>query len=308
MSNKNFKSKGKKKTVRNVNSKKLVKTKKKKIVNKKTFKQLNCSPLKRLSYTCYSPTSLNKLKKKWNQDNKEKKIKSNNPYIIWKQLKENLEENCSNEKCWLKQEFISDNLDKTLTKNTFAPNAPPTWKKDPNTWLNSIDINNIMHQYEAKYPNFKFIGPSPIDFDSKKFFGQCVWNDLCNFNLKNYIRKNINKIGIIFNTDPHYLSGAHWICIFINLDKNFIYYFDSNADDTPKEIEVFIDRVIKQGKQLNIDLKKIVNTTEHQQSNTECGMYVLYIITTLLEKKHCPTFDKRIPDRKMEQLRKIFFN
>lgn len=130
MSNKNFKSKGKKKTVRNVNSKKLVKTKKKKIVNKKTFKQLNCSPLKRLSYTCYSPTSLNKLKKKWNQDNKEKKIKSNNPYIIWKQLKENLEENCSNEKCWLKQEFISDNLDKTLTKNTFAPNAPPTWKKE----------------------------------------------------------------------------------------------------------------------------------------------------------------------------------
>ena len=78
--------------------------------------------------------------------------------------------------------------------------------------------------------------------------------------------------------------------------------------DTPKEIEVFIDRVIKQGKQLNIDLKKIVNTTEHQQSNTECGMYVLYIIPNLIEKKHCPTFDKRIPDRKMEQLRKIFFN
>ena len=41
--------------------------------------------------------------------------------------------------------------------------------------------------------------------NKKKLFGQCVWNDLCNFNLETYIKKGKNKIGIIFNTDPHHL-------------------------------------------------------------------------------------------------------
>ena len=33
-----------------------------------------------------------------------------------------------------------------------------------------------MKQYESKFKYFKFIGPSPIDFDKKKHFGNCVWN------------------------------------------------------------------------------------------------------------------------------------
>ena len=208
----------------------------------------------------------------------------------------------------MKQKFISDNLDNNLTKFTFAPNAPSTWKKNPNEWLNSEDINNVMNQYEKKYTDFKFIGPSPIDFDKKKMFGQCVWNDLCHFNVKSYLDKGIYKIGIILNTDPHYLSGAHWICIFINLSKEFIYFFDSNADATPKQVRSFLDRVKKQAKHSNIDLKEYINKTEHQKSDTECGMYVLYIITNLLKNNSYPTFTERIPDKEMEKLRKIFFN
>ena len=274
----------------------------------KKFKKLNCSPSKKLNFTCYSPNSLIKLKNEWNKDFPDKKIHSNDPYVIWNKLKHFLDKKCNNEKCWLSQSFISDNLDKNLTKNTFAPSAPPTWKKNPNEWLNSIDLNNVMHQYEQKYPEFKFIGPSPIDFDKKKMFGQCVWNDLCNFSVKNYLNKGITKIGVILNTDPHYLGGAHWICLFINLKKRFIYYFDSNADKTPKQVKTFIEKVKTQANKLGITLDEFVNKTEHQKSDTECGMYVLYIITELLKSNSYPNFKERIPDNKMEKLRKIFFN
>jgi len=284
------------------------KYKKKQKYTKKAFKYLNCSPTKKLSFSCYSPANLLKLKREWNKDHPDKKIHTNNTYNIWKALKQHMKTNCNNERCWLKQNFISDNLDTSLTKYTFAPSAPPTWNKNPNEWLNSNDIINVMKQYEKKYRNFKFIGPSPIDFDKKKMFGQCVWNELCNFNLKNLLHNGITKIGIILNTDPHYLSGAHWICIFINVDKNYIYYFDSNADRTPRQVRTFLNKVSSQAKQLDINLKEYINKIEHQKGDTECGMYVLYIITTLLKTNNLPYFNKRISEKEMEYLRKIFFN
>ena len=66
------------------------------------------------------------------------------------------------------------------------------WRKKPTTWLNSLDIENVMNQYEKKHNDFEFIGPSPIDFNTKKLFGECVWNELCRFNLKqtNKLTKN----------------------------------------------------------------------------------------------------------------------
>ena len=57
-------------------------------------------------------------------------------------------------------------------------------EKNPYAWLNSDDIIKVMNQYEKKYKNFKFIGPSPIDFQDKKFYGNCVWEELCNFSIK----------------------------------------------------------------------------------------------------------------------------
>ena len=168
----------KKRNIKNKSAKK-----KGKFLKTKKFKKLNCSPNKKLSFTCYSTKSLYKLKNLWNKKYPNKKIKSNDAEKIWEKLKENLDSSCSNERCWLNQQFIKNNINKDFFDNTFAPQAPPTWKEDPNTWLNSIDIKNVMNQYEKTYKNFKFIGPSPIDFNYKKMFGQCVWNELCNFDL-----------------------------------------------------------------------------------------------------------------------------
>ena len=91
------------------NRKNIIKLNKSTKLNNK-FKKLNCSPSKKLNFTCYSPNSLIKLKEEWNKDNKHQKIHSNDPYIIWSTLKQYLEKTCHNEKCWLSQKFISDNL------------------------------------------------------------------------------------------------------------------------------------------------------------------------------------------------------
>ena len=201
-------------------------------------------------------------------------------------------------------------LDNDLLKHTFAPMAPAKWRGNPNEWLDSNNIIQVMDQYEYTYPDFKFIGPSPIDFDAKESFSRCVWPELCNFNLADYQRDDITKIGMIFNTDPHTKGGSHWISAFLNLKEKYLYYFDSNADATPKEVILLFHDIKYQAMALDppIILDIFKNGVEHQHTDTECGVYSLYTIVTLLTGENkLKDFDKRIPDSVMERYRNIFF-
>lgn len=288
--------------------------KKYKIKNKTKFIKLQCAPNKtktKNKQTCYTNENLIKMKKMWNLRHPENKIKSNKPNIIWKKLQKNMSGTCNNEKCWLKQKFMENNIDSELNNNTFAPTRPNSWSINPNTWLSNFDISKVMKQYENFYNDFVFIGPTPIDFDKRLYESRCVWNDLCNFNLNQYLGRDKKKIGIIFNTDPHDKSGAHWISLYIDLDKKIIFFFDSNGDKVPKEIIELIKRIKKQAGKLNIKLKYDNNEgIEHQLKNTECGIYSLYFITSLLTGVRSSSYFKKyiIRDNVMEKYRKIFFN
>lgn len=278
----------------------------------KKYNKLNCSPKKfKLGFTCYTPNGLHKLKHHWNIRHPDVLITSNDLREIWSTLKYNMEHVCSTEKCWLNQKFMQNKLNPELKHYTFAPNSPIKWKKNPNEWLNSLDLSRVMKQHEASHPHFRFIGPSPIDFDTKLDHGECVWNELCNFNLENHIKNNKTKIGIIFNTDPHHLGGAHWVCLFIDIDKEYIFYFDSNNDYTPREINVLAKRIIEQGQRhpLNLNFNYLKNKIQHQKTTSECGMYVLYVIIQLLSGNMTPhDFTNRIEDARVFALRKKYFN
>lgn len=310
----NKKSKKNTKKNSNKNSKKNTnkKTRKCKFKENAVIKKENCSPTSKYKFSCYSNKSLHLLKKHWNLRHPDCKITTNDNYKIWTQLKNYMYFSCKRESCWLKQ-LMGDTLNNELEKLTFAPKSPAIWRKKPTTWLNSLDIENVMNQYEKKYNDFEFIGPSPIDFNTKKLFGECVWNELCRFNLKQTIDRKKTKIGIIFNTDPHYLGGSHWISMFIDINKKFIYFFDSVGDLPPKEIYKFVDNVVNQGLKLNMEFKFLMNhPVEHQFKNTECGMYSLYFIIKMIEganyKKSFLNKKNIIRDTEMNKLRKKYFS
>ena len=277
--------------------------------NNITKKKLNCAPSPEFKFTCLTKNILFKLKNSWNSLDNSNKILSNNPYTIWKFFDKVLKNKCNNEKCWLEQIFVKNNISISEINNLYRPKSPGSWKSNPNEWLSSNDIIKVMKQYEKKFTYFKFLGPSPIDFDKKLKYGQCVWNTLCNFSLEKYIKNGKTKIGIIFNTDPHYLSGSHWVCLFIDINKNFIYYFDSTGDSIPRLIKKLVDKIQNQGKDLGLDLEYKINKFKHQYGDTECGMYVLVIIILLLKNKiTLKQLNKRITDKEMTKLRKVLFN
>ena len=284
----------------------------KKLKTKKTINKIQCSPRNEHEFSCYSSKSLDKIKQLWNTRHPDARISSNNMRNVWEQLKNNMSNVCDSEKCWLKQEFLSNNLDSDLKNYTFAPESPSTWVKNPNEWLTSVDINKIMKQYEKAYPSFAFIGPSPIDFDTMELRDTCVYKKLCKFNLEKYYQdSDITKIGIIFNLDKHNMPGSHWVSLFVDLDKKFVFYFDSNGVRIPKQINALKNRIVKQAADLNIKLKYYTNyDIVHQKKDGQCGMYCLYFIVQLLRENKTPThfLKNRVTDESMEDYRLKYFN
>ena len=168
-----------------------------------------------------------------------------------------------------------------------------------------------MKQYEKTYKCFSFIGPSPIDFDTHIMNGECVWEELCEFNLKKEMDSGKFKFGIIFNLDPHYKGGSHWVSLFINTRKKKIFYFDSVGNNIPPQIMKFVEKVIMQGKDMNINFVFDQNyPIEHQYGNTECGVYSIFFIVHMLEDKLSEHYLKThiLKDEYMQNFRKIYFN
>lgn len=272
--------------------------------------QLNCSPNpNNKDYTCYSDNALSKMKHYWNMRHPDDTINTNDSKEIWSHFKRRLSNMCDRESCWLRSKFMEGNIDTELLNYTFAPSAPEKWKRIPNEWLSTLDIEAVMKQYEKFYKCFEFLGPSPIDYNFHTLYGECVWEELCKFNLSEQIKRNKYKIGIIFNTDRHDGNGEHWISMFVNIKTKSIIYFDSNGNPPPKEVKKLIDTINRQGKQIGIDFNVMENKIEHQRSNSECGMYCLYFIIQMLKDDNPEHFlNNRIDDSEVFKLRQKYFN
>jgi hypothetical protein len=276
---------------------------------------VNCSPKPKEElngFSCYTNKALFKLRDHWNARHPDVKIVTTSPKEIHAQLNAFMKDVCNNEACWLKQKGAFGPHPKDLI-DSFAPPAPAEWKKNPNEWLSSVDIMKVMKQYEKAYKCFDFMGPTPINFDTKRLHGECVWEELCKFNLDKLIKNGKYKIGIIFNTDPDDKPGQHWISMFINVRKKKIFFFDSTGDPAPREVMTLVKRIQKQGLELNppIDFEFDSNEgIEHQYGNTECGIYSIFFLVHMLEDKVTEHYMKThiLKDEYMQDFRHVYFN
>ena len=286
---------------------------------RKKFKKLQCHPKNFTSknnnsnhkYSCLDDKTLRLMKQLWNRRYPDNMIMTSKPRSLWKHFQQNMAKSCSNEMCWVDNTVSDDKVKIKLKKKLFAPTTPTSWKQNINEWLSSNDIINVMKQYEDTYDHFKFFGPSPIDFETMEYKNHCVWPEICNINIKSLKGDNKTNLGFIFNTDKHYQSGSHWIALFVDLNRGTTFFFDSNGTKQPKEITHLIEKIHNQCKSCKLKMKADSNYPKvHQHSNTECGMYCLYFIVSVLKRTH--TFDyfkqKRIPDKYVEKFRNIYFN
>tara|TARA_Y100000816_G_C26038772_1_gene543994 strand:- start:102 stop:1010 length:909 start_codon:yes stop_codon:yes gene_type:complete len=293
-----------------------------------------CSPISEDNYkktkTCYNLTQLKLIAKKFNQifsnfnsnrlykiNLKNKKIQihsdlSNNINILYKK---NIHESNWPEIDFLKniKHSIKDELN-----DMFRPEKPDSWNYNDREWLNTYDILNVMNQYEKKYKSFKFLGVYPIDYDYRFSDNQCVANILCNLNIKNLLKIDINQLGVIFNLDKHNEPGSHWVSLYFGLspkNKNFgSFYIDSNSTESPEEVKRLISNVYSQinsyyNEKDSKKFKRFENSKQFQFKNTECGMFSMYFMIQFLKKKTInDIINTNIHDDDVHKFRNILYN
>jgi len=221
---------------------------------------------------------------------------------------------CDNgaEHCLLDKVDLPEEAKKELRKQYLRPKMPKEWEKKPDTWLDNYNIQNVMKQYESVFPWFEFMGVYPIDFSVPNPYitnstPKCLHADLCNLKLKDEYAKGKRGIGMVFNLDPHYKGGSHWVGFYIDIHdiKNpHISYFDSYGYKTPPMIARFMRAFTLQIPSCELGF----NARRFQYSNTECGMYSMYFLVCMIYGIPFKNFCKEVTkDATMLELRKILF-
>lgn len=160
-----------------------------------------------------------------------------------------------------------------------------------------------MKQYEKANKDFTFLGPIPSDCPTK------INCELTNLDLMKLKKKNIHKIGIIYNLDVSSGEGTHWVAVYIDNVNNEINYYDSYGSKSIPLIHEFIKKLVDKYEKNNINPTIIYNDMRHQYGNSECGMYSMNFLLERLHGKTMYDISKmKIPDEKMLYLRNLLYN
>ena len=224
------------------------------------------------------------------------------------------ETGCKTESCVLKKKF-SNNVVNSILETRFKAEGP----KNSTQLLSNFNIDNTLTRWALE---FDFFFPCPfamMDFDNTHepfsivsipdvYMGEYVMK----LSGKHIKRKN-KCFGCIINTDISTGPGKHWTAAFVDMRSNVasIEYFNSVANPPVKAITIWMERtkndLMKSGLFSTV-ISIPVTTIDHQQDDTECGVYSLYYIRCRLEGKPYTFFqDKPISDKFMIEFRKYLF-
>jgi len=205
--------------------------------------------------------------------------------------------NCSDESCIYFVDSI--NLPKADLKKRFNPKGP----SKSVDWLNNSNIDDVLSQYSKLKPKFEHIPYQMMDFKS-------IGSELSDIDWKNWL-KHYDTLGCILNTDYSTGAGKHWVSIFVDKRKSpiTVEYFDSGGALPPQEIVDFLVDTVGELTLLKQKAKDItVAKIQHQQGESECGVYSLfYIISRLFNVPYTLYEHNRIPDEDMEKFRRFLF-
>ena len=172
------------------------KRKPKKLTRSKNY----CSPAalkdQVVSGSCFTDSAIETITDAYNKNNPNKQIDNRlTSKDKWVKLRNSMSRipKCEQDKCWLQNIPLKDRERNMLKAQLFVPPRPSEWKKDPNTWLTNFDIEKVLNQYEEAYPEFHFIGPSPINYDTRPNKKDCVCNKLCNLSVKEQLSNGKKK-------------------------------------------------------------------------------------------------------------------
>lgn len=257
-------------------------------------------------YTCFEEEELRQIATAFNrfiQDNKRVcnkrkcvprktiNIQNKSKKELWYSIYNRLNKICDYEYCWVDQKFIDIITDKNLREKlkyfTFKPKGTTKRK----SWLSTININQVVQQYQELDKTFEFLGALPSDFYTQLKVDYNMF-------------KKYKRLAVIFNLDTHDQPGSHWVTLFIDNTIKTMEYFDSTGNSPNEHISKFIHILRK----LLPNYSFLVNKQVHQSKNSECGVYAIYyIVQRLLGNNFEKITSNIIKDEDMSLFRDVIF-
>jgi len=177
-------------------------------------------------------------------------------------------------------------------EEALRPEMPTEWLDAPDTWLSNFDIDAVLRQYDAAYPEFKFLGVFPMDFGSRVGGGEaCVSMEVCAFDVERSWARGVRKVAMVLNMDDHTGPGSHWVCVTVGLDPlrpNYgVFYYDSVAVPPTPEVREYADDLAAKVNALHASASSFPptrtfrlhhNRVRRQFGNTECGVFAMFCV------------------------------
>ena len=219
------------------------------------------------------------------------------------------------DRCLLENSSLGKDEVAKLQKEYLRPKAPEDWKKEPDKWLDTYNIENVLKQYAEVRPDFKFMGAIPIDFSAPDPYSQsakgggeekkCLYDETCKLSIGGLKNKGVKYVGFVFNLDPHFKNGSHWVSMMLDIMRRECNFFDSYG----MEPHPLIARLMRSFKLQDPGMTLNYNARRFQFGDSQCGMYCIFFLSTMLNGTRFKKFVKTsVPDYEMQNLRKIVFS
>jgi hypothetical protein len=165
---------------------------------------------------------------------------------------------------------------------------PKTWEQRPTTLLNTLNIDDVMFQYERAYPFFKYLKTLPIDAFNRNA-GMCVSN-FCDLDPKELYKQGKKLIGMVLNLDKHNQPGSHWVMSAVDMrvpQRPVLVYYDSFGRPPPAALLPFYESMLQatpstSAARAHMRKFSCYNSKAHQKKNTECGVYSILALEALI--------------------------
>lgn len=259
----------------------------------------------------------------------EKKVCSSGDIAsLVKTFKKEKETKCESEYCLVKsKDFKEFARRKNISDSELKENEGNFKIEGPRNslaLLNNFHIDDTLKNWAKE---FDFFFPCPfamMDFETTKepfstIFIPYVYEGEYTLNLgeKEIKRKN-TCFGCVINTDVSTGGGKHWTCAFVDMrDPNLVTveYFNSVPNPPRKPINRWLEKTKKELMTPYKNFKGFpvvksipVVSVDHQQNDSECGVYSLYYIRRRLEGTSYKYFQGLpIHDENISEFRKYLF-
>lgn len=207
-------------------------------------------------------------------------------------------------------------VEQELAANFKAP-GPRTGRR----WLSNINIDRTLERWARVFPDFFPCGFAMMDFDrTQEPFATIALSDVLDGRIPTNIgtghtRRRNRCFATAVNTDVSTGPGEHWVAVFVDCrgPRWTVEYFNSTGNPPPRPMVGWMERTRQhlaghpRAPAGGVEAVAVTDVN-HQESNTECGLYAMYYIRRRLEETPHEFFRRQvIPDAAMVAFRQHCF-